>query len=108
MLLLGAGCFSPSAESLARLKALEAEGDALTHSADVVEERLLGNQAMLQTWAEMQRRHGQVSELACHNQDGHLQSMVRYLSAQENKAQGLDMGLSSVVARAKSHPTAAR
>ena len=83
---LSTGCMSPSDEAQARLAALEAEGEEMDVVLDNVEERLLGNQAMLQTWQEMGRRHQQVTQLHCQTSDAHLTALMKHYDKQEEKA----------------------
>ncbi len=83
---LGTGCMSPSPEAEERLAALEAEAEEMDVVLDNVEERLLGNQAMLQTWQEMGRRHQQVTQLHCQTADSHLMALMKHYDKQEEKA----------------------
>ncbi|NMO17630.1 hypothetical protein HPC49_41045 [Pyxidicoccus fallax] len=83
---LGTGCMSPSPEAEARLAALEAEGEQMDIALDNVEERLLGNQAMLQTWQELGRRHQEVTQLHCQTSDAHLMALMKHYDKQEEKA----------------------
>jgi hypothetical protein len=66
-----AGCFEPSGEARASLAQVQKYGRELDRLLDEVEGRMLGNQAKLQLWEEMSRRHQKVSALAC-------QSAVNY------------------------------
>ncbi|ABF91645.1 putative lipoprotein [Myxococcus xanthus DK 1622] len=86
---LGTGCMSPSQEAQERLAALEAEGEAMDAVLDSVEERLLGNQAMLQTWQELGRRHQQVTQLHCETSDPHMIAMMKHYKKQEDRARQL-------------------
>ncbi|QDE65845.1 hypothetical protein [Myxococcus xanthus] len=86
---LGTGCMSPSQEAQERLSALEAEGEAMDAVLDSVEERLLGNQAMLQTWQELGRRHQQVTQLHCETSDPHMVAMMKHYKKQEDRARQL-------------------
>ncbi|NOJ80571.1 MULTISPECIES: hypothetical protein [Myxococcus] len=86
---LGTGCMSPSQEAQERLAALEAEGEAMDAVLDSVEERLLGNQAMLQTWQELGRRHQQVTQLHCETSDPHMVAMMKHYKKQEDRARQL-------------------
>jgi hypothetical protein len=83
---LSTGCMSPSQEAEERLAALEAEGQEMDIVLDSVEERLLGNQAMLQTWQEMGRRHQQVTQLHCQTSNSHLMALMQHYDKQEEKA----------------------
>ncbi len=47
---------------------------------------MLGNQAMLQTWQEMGRRHQQVTQLHCQTSDAHLTALMKHYDKQEEKA----------------------
>ncbi|GEM_PF-940370 len=97
-LCLGTGCMSPSEEAEARLAALEAEAEEMDVVLDSVEERLLGNQAMLQTWQEMGRRHQQVTQLHCQTSDAHLMALVQHYDKQEEKARQLKRRRGTVAA----------
>lgn len=88
-LFLGAGCSGPSPEDVARLAALEAEGEEMDTVLDSVEERLLGNQAMLQTWQELGRRHQDVTQLHCQTADSHLVALMKHYEKQEEKGRQL-------------------
>lgn len=88
-LLLGTGCMSPSPEAEQRLAALEAEGEEMDTALDSVEERLLGNQAMLQTWQELGRRHQDVTQLHCQTADAHLVALMKHYEKQEAKGRQL-------------------
>lgn len=83
------GCFSPPPEALARLEATRAAEKEMQASLDMVEERLLGNQATLKLWAEMKDRHQHVSELACKNHSAHFDAMVAHLEKNQERARGL-------------------
>ena len=87
--MLGTGCFGEPPDTQARLRALDVESRKLNASADGLEERLMGSQAELQLWSELQRRHQNVSALALTNSDEHLRGMIRYLAAQEGKSRKL-------------------
>ncbi|WP_164011817.1 hypothetical protein [Pyxidicoccus trucidator] len=95
---LGTGCMSPSSESEERLAALEAEAEELDVALDDVEERLLGNQAMLQTWQEMGRRHQQVTQLHCQTADTHLMALMKHYDKQEEKARQMKRRRGTVAA----------
>ncbi len=84
-LFLGTGCMSPSPEAEQRLAALEAEGEEMDDALDSVEERLLGNQAMLQTWQELGRRHQDVTQLHCQTADAHMVALMKHYEKQEEK-----------------------
>ena len=88
---LGAtGCSGGSdAGSEARLAALTAEGEQMDAALDAVEDRLLGNQAQLQLWAELGRRHKQVSAIHTQQSGAHLEAMVAYMDRMQEKARGL-------------------
>jgi len=86
---LGTGCTSSSREAQERLAVLEAEGKAMDEVLDSVEERLLGNQAMLQTWQELGRRHRQVTQLHCESSDPHMVAMMNHYKKQEERARQL-------------------
>jgi hypothetical protein len=81
-----AGCFSPPPEAEARLAALEAEGQKMDEALDAAEERLLGNQAQVQLWQEMGRRHRQVSAVHCQHADVHTTAILAHQQKQEEKA----------------------
>lgn len=82
---LGTGCEASSEEADARLAVLEAEAQELDVVLDSVEERLLGNQAMLQTWQEMGRRHQQVSALHCQTAEPHMVARMAHYEKLEEK-----------------------
>jgi len=83
---LSSGCFSPSKEAEARLASLQAEGQSMDQGLDSVEERLLGNQAMLQQWQEMGRRHNKVTQVHCAAAESHLVAMSGHEERQVAKA----------------------
>jgi hypothetical protein len=85
--LLGLG--GADAEADARLAALEAEAEQMDAALDSVEERLLGNQAQLQLWAELGRRHKQVSAVHTQQSGAHFEAMVAYMDRVQEKARGL-------------------
>ena len=85
--LLGLG--GADAEAEARLAALEAEAERLDVALDSVEERLLGNQAQLQLWAELGRRHKQVSAVHTQRSGEHFEAMVAYMERTQEKARTL-------------------
>ncbi len=87
--LLVSACGPSREDTQARLATLEAEGDALTHAADALEERLLADHVRVSVWRELAERHKDVSEIACRNSDAHYDGMVRFLEEQEEKARGL-------------------
>jgi hypothetical protein len=95
---LGTGCMSPSPEAEERLAALEAEAEEMDVALDDVEERLLGNQAMLQTWQEMGRRHQQVTQLHCQTADTHLMALMKHYDKQEEKARQMKRRRGTVAA----------
>jgi hypothetical protein len=87
---LASGCGAPSSEEAeARLAELQAEEERLDAAFDDVETRLLGNQAKLHMWAELGRRHQEVSEVQCRVADAHLQGIAKHYAQQENKARQL-------------------
>jgi hypothetical protein len=86
---LASGCGAPSEEAEARLAELRAEEERLDAAFDEVETRLLGNQAKLQMWAELGRRHQEVSEIQCRVADEHLMGIARHYAQQEAKARQL-------------------
>lgn len=88
LLALGAtGCAGgDSAGDAARLAALEAEGEQMDEALDTVEERLLGNQAQLQLWAELGRRHKQVSMVHNQHSNAHLEQMMAFMERTQEKA----------------------
>ncbi|NTX05477.1 hypothetical protein HUA74_28335 [Myxococcus sp. CA051A] len=79
------GCSTPSEESQERLAALEAEAEQLDAVLDNVEERLLGNQAMLQTWQEMGRRHQEVTQLHCQTSEPHMLARMKHYEKMEER-----------------------
>lgn len=84
--LMFTGCFSPSDESRARLVAIETEGKQMEVTLDEVEERLLGNQAMLQSWQELGRRHREVTQLHCAQSESHLAAIVNLQESKQSRA----------------------
>ncbi|SEM75101.1 hypothetical protein SAMN05444354_12284 [Stigmatella aurantiaca] len=84
-----AGCFSPPPEAEARLAALEAEGQKMDEALDAAEERLLGNQAQVQLWTELGRRHKQVSAVHCQHADVHTTAILAHQQKQEEKVRML-------------------
>ena len=93
LLLLGlgaTGCTGGApAEDAQRIAALEAEGEQLDQALDTVEERLLGNQAQLQLWAELGRRHKQVSLVHTQHANAHLEQMVAFIERTQEKSRKL-------------------
>ncbi|WP_371878239.1 hypothetical protein [Myxococcus landrumensis] len=79
------GCSMPSDEARARLAALEAEAEQMDAVLDNVEERLLGNQAMLQTWQELGRRHQEVTQLHCQTSDAHMLARLKHYEKMEER-----------------------
>ncbi|ATB30357.1 hypothetical protein [Melittangium boletus] len=79
------GCVSPPEDAEARLAALEAEEARMDAAFDVVETRLLGNQARVHLWEEMERRHGEVSAIQCRVTDRHLRGIATHLARQQEK-----------------------
>ncbi|QSQ20987.1 hypothetical protein JY651_38155 [Pyxidicoccus parkwayensis] len=95
---LATGCMSPPPEAEARLASLQAEEEQMDTVLDNVEERLLGNQAMLQTWEELGRRHQQVSELHCATANAHLAGLMKHYEKMEEKGRMLKRRRGSVAA----------
>src|SRR5688572_7751694 len=94
---LSTGCATPAEDDgAARLAALEAEAEEMDAALDMVETRLLGNQAMLMTWQELGRRHKQVSALHCQHSDKHLEAIVTHYKKQEDKARSLKRRVAAV------------
>lgn len=87
--LLGTGCFEPPPESLARLEAVKAEGDALEAKIEKIEDRFLWTQSNVMLWDELARRHKQISAIAVTNQGSHFNEMVRKMEDQAEKARRL-------------------
>ncbi|MCE9668889.1 hypothetical protein LY474_13790 [Myxococcus stipitatus] len=86
---LGTGCSTPSDEDQARLAELEAEARRMDAALDTVEERLLGSQAMLQTWQELGRRHQQVTQLHCQSSDAHMVARMKHYEKMEERGRQL-------------------
>jgi len=84
----GCGGGEPAGDAQ-RLAALEAEGEQLDQALDTVEERLLGNQAQLQLWAELGRRHKQVSLVHTQHANAHLEQMVAFIERTQEKSRKL-------------------
>ncbi len=85
-LLGGTGCFSPPPDAVARLEQLKQQGAEMDAAADTLEERFLGNQAKVQLWQELQRRHKNVTQIALTNHNQHLEQMLKLYTAQQEKA----------------------
>lgn len=81
----GGGCELSPEEHAARLARLEAEEQQLDAALDALEVRLLGNQARLHLWGELERRHAQVSAIQCQVSEEHLKGMAAFLRRQEEK-----------------------
>ena len=81
--LLGFGGSDAQAEE--RLATLEAEAQQMDAALDTVEERLLGNQAQLQLWAELGRRHKQVSQVHTQNADAHYMARLEWMERMQQK-----------------------
>ena len=86
---LASGCAEPSEEAQARLAELQAEEERMDAALDEVETRLLGNQAQVHLWAELGRRHQEVSAVQCRVADEHLMGIARHYAQQEAKARQL-------------------
>ncbi|MCP3063015.1 hypothetical protein LXT21_29990 [Myxococcus sp. K38C18041901] len=84
-LVMTTGCSTPSEESRERLAVLEAEAEELDAVLDSVEERLLGNQAMLQTWQELGRRHQEVTQLHCQTSEPHILARMKHYEKMEER-----------------------
>jgi hypothetical protein len=67
----------PTEEQQQRLAEVKQQGVEMGQAMDELEERFLGNQAMVHMWQEMGRRHKSVSVLACQNAAGHIAAMER-------------------------------
>jgi len=87
-LVAAAACGPSAAEEHVRREALAAEGRALEHAADVVEERLLAGEVRLAVWNELVGRHQEISEVACRVGDAHFQDMARLFEEQAEKGRG--------------------
>jgi hypothetical protein len=86
VLWLGSGCAAPPEEAEARLAELQAEDERMDAALDEVETRLLGNQAAMHLWAELGRRHQEVSAIQCRVADEHLMGMAQHFARMEEKA----------------------
>jgi histidinol-phosphate/aromatic aminotransferase/cobyric acid decarboxylase-like protein len=86
VLWLGSACAEPPDEAEARLAELQAEDERMDQALDEVETRLLGNQATMHLWAELGRRHQEVSAIQCRVADEHLMGMARHYEHMEEKA----------------------
>lgn len=86
VLWLGSACAEPPDDAEARLAALEADDKRMDQALDEVETRLLGNQATMHLWAELGRRHQEVSAIQCRVADEHLMGMARHYEHMEEKA----------------------
>jgi hypothetical protein len=99
VLWLTSGCeveFPPE-EAQARLALLEEEDKRLDTAFDTVEVRLLGSQARLHLWQELEQRHAQVSAIQCQVSEEHLKGMATLLRRQEEKARVQRMASASTV-----------
>ncbi|HYO56506.1 hypothetical protein [Archangium sp.] len=86
---LSSGCAEPPEDAEARLAELRAEEERMDAAFDEVETRLLGNQAKMHLWQEMERRHQQVSAVQCRVADEHLMAIAKHYERQEAKARQL-------------------
>jgi hypothetical protein len=86
VLWLGSACAEPPDDAEARLSELEADDKRMDQALDEVETRLLGNQATMHLWAELGRRHQEVSAIQCRVADEHLMGMARHYEHMEEKA----------------------
>ncbi|MFL5358571.1 hypothetical protein [Archangium sp.] len=86
VLWLGSACAEPPDEAEARLAELQAEDERMDQALDEVETRLLGNQATMHLWAELGRRHQEVSAIQCRVADEHLMGMAKHYEHMEEKA----------------------
>lgn len=89
---LASGCASPPDDAEARLAELQAEDERMDAALDEVETRLLGNQATMHLWAELGRRHQEVSAIQCRVADEHLMGMARHYEHMEEKARQMKKG----------------
>ncbi|MET0405013.1 MAG: hypothetical protein ABW123_21535 [Cystobacter sp.] len=94
---LTSGCEFPEDEVQARRAQLEADEARLDKAFDTIEARLLGNQARLHLWRELEERHGQVSAIQCRVSDEHLKGMATLLQRQQEKARAQRMASASTV-----------
>ncbi|PTL84597.1 hypothetical protein DAT35_05880 [Vitiosangium sp. GDMCC 1.1324] len=94
VLWLASGCAAPPEDAEARLAELQAEDERMDAALDEVETRLLGNQSMMHLWAELGRRHQEVSAIQCRVADEHLMGMAKNLEHQQEKARRLKKGRS--------------
>lgn len=86
VLLAGAGgCVAPPPDTEARLERLARDEALMDAAFDEVETRLLGMQARVHLWRELQRRHGEVSTLQCRVADEHLRGIASHLERQGQK-----------------------
>jgi hypothetical protein len=86
VLWLGSASAEPPDEAEARLAELQAEDERMDQALDEVETRLLGNQATMHLWAELGRRHQEVSAIQCRVADEHLMGMAKHYAHMEEKA----------------------
>jgi hypothetical protein len=80
-----AGCVAPPQDAEARLEALARDEARMDAAFDEVETRLLGGQARIHLWRELERRHGEVSSIQCRVADEHLRGIASHLEHQEQK-----------------------
>ena len=99
VLWLTSGCVVdfPQDEAQARLALLEEDEQRMDAAFDAVEVRLLGNQARMHLWQELEQRHGQVSAIQCQVSEEHLKGMANLLRRQEEKARAQRMASASTV-----------
>ena len=88
-LMLLPGCYGDPPDAKERISALERQDAELHGAVDQLEEKLLGNQAMMHTWEELGRRHQQVSAIVVRNNLEHFDQMVLHMQEQQEKARKL-------------------
>jgi hypothetical protein len=69
-------CVPARSDREVRLERLAAERRSLEATFDVLEDRLLVNQARVRFWQEMRGRHEGVSAIACASLDQHADAMA--------------------------------
>jgi hypothetical protein len=93
------GCFSPSAEAVASLEQVKADGLKMGQSLSALEDRFLANQSRVLLWKEMANRHESVSAVACDNANTHAVAMMKYEQKQKGKLRQKRLAKNTVVSR---------
>jgi hypothetical protein len=99
---------SPPGGAEARLGEVKAETAALDQSMDKLEERLVGSQAQLQLWQELQRRHRRVSMVVTQNHTAHVAQISRLLERQEEKSRRRKSAIEVAFSASRSRPVVSK